>query len=124
MKAAEFKDLIGDVIVSIDDAKVGSEEITITTESSAVFRMYHEQSCCEHVQLEEIIGDLEDVIGYPILMAEEASNDVNTESADECDGTGTWTFYKLATAKGYVTLRWLGESNGYYSESVSFERVS
>lgn len=25
--------------------------------------------------------------------------------------------------KGYITVRWLGESNGYYSEEVDFERV-
>jgi hypothetical protein len=33
----------------------------------------------------------------------------------------TWTFYRFGTRRGSVTVRWLGHSNGYYSEGVSVE---
>ena len=100
-----------------------STEIAFYCESGNNYCMYHDQDCCEYVRLYDIVGDLEDLIGNPILKSSE-------DVGDEPDNVGygndsyTWTFYNLATIKGYVTLRWLGESNGYYSESVNFIKIS
>jgi len=73
----------------------------------------------------DVIGNLEDLIGTPIVMAEEVSSEENPVGVEipEYQDSFTWTFYKLATIKGYVTIRWYGESNGYYSEEVSFGEV-
>lgn len=116
----EYKDisvLLGQTIVEIEGKK-GEDEIKIKTKDKN-YLMYHEQDCCECVEIEDIIGDLDDLIGSPITIAEEVSQ----EGEDNEWGTSTWTFYKLATIKGYVTIRWLGESNGYYSESVDFAEI-
>lgn len=78
--------------------------------------LYHDQDCCESVTVEEIIGDLEDLENLPLLIARE---DTNADGPETCHGESyTYTFYNFATYKGYVTIRFLGESNGYYSEEV------
>jgi len=87
------------------------------------FKLLHEQDCCEGVTIEDIVGDLDDLVGRPIDIVEEVEydSDFNPPEVEPVSGDSfTWTFYKFATIKGYVDVRWLGESNGYYSESVDF----
>lgn len=84
--------------------------------------MTHNQDCCEDVYVDDICGDLNDLIGEPLIQAEEVTNS-STDERDETsissrDCSYTWTFYKFATKKGCVTIRWYGTSNGYYSETV------
>jgi hypothetical protein len=84
------------------------------------FVMLHQQDCCEAVWLEDITGDLEDLKDSPILLAEEVTNKEDAPLDKDTDSY-TWTYYKFSTIKGSVTLRWYGESNGYYSEKVNIE---
>lgn len=99
---------------------VGGEELRFTGTNGKLYVFYHEQDCCETVRIEDICGDLEDLVGTPIISAEELSNEPHPEIDEDYHDSMTWTFYRFTTAKGVVTVRWLGESNGYYSESVDF----
>jgi hypothetical protein len=96
---------------------VRADDETVIFENDEVrYVLYHSQDCCEHVYVEDIIGDIEDLENLPLLISRE---DSNIEDPGTCDSESyTWTFYNFATFKGYVTIRFLGESNGYYSEEV------
>jgi hypothetical protein len=125
----EFSVLQGKTLTEIKGGK-DTDKLRFFTTDGEEYLMYHNQDCCENVILEDICGDLDDLIGSPILQAEEVVSDKDPEDFVLSDDdrrwreSYTWTFYKLATIKGAVTLRWYGESNGYYSESVDFELVS
>ena len=119
----EFSTLIGKVLTSIDSS---DERITFHTDDGTSYVMYHSQDCCEYVTVEDICGDLEDLIGTPILQADESISTERPEDVPEPeykDDSQTWTFYRLATIKGSVVIRWYGSSNGYYSETVDFEKL-
>ena len=100
--------LIGKVCFKV--TQIGDDELRFYLNNGKVLTMYHDQECCESVTIEDICGDLYDLCNTPILKAEASIND--SEEGE------TWTFYKFATIKGYVDIRWYGTSNGYYSEEV------
>lgn len=116
----QISDLKGKVIA---DIKIEKEVIIFSCSDGTRYKMYHSQDCCESVEVEDVIGDINDLIGSPITMAEETASEKNPEGKDYTADSMTWTFYKLATIKGYVTIRWFGQSNGYYSESVEFVKI-
>lgn len=134
-KDAQFSDLKGLTLasVTVDEDK---KWIRFETADGRSFVMEHDQDCCESVYVEDIVGDLADLIAHPIEIALEVSHADGEpdcpkppgDDAMEKDGYADhesyrWTFYKLATIKGYVDIRWFGSSNGYYSEAVSFREV-
>lgn len=133
-----LKDLIGktflDVFLKETDGDIAQ---IIFISHNQVFVMQHHADCCESVEVDDICGDLEDLIKSPILVAEEistqetiadlAKENINlgkqSNKSERDSESFTWTFYKLSTIKGSVTIRWYGTSNGYYSEKVSIDKM-
>ena len=104
--------LIGKTMLSVERSGDG---INFITNEGQMFNLSPSDGSPNdvHVFIESIVGDLKDLIGKPILKSEESSN-----GSENLDPQFTWTFYKLATIKGYVDIRFCGQSNGYYCEKA------
>lgn len=121
-----FDTLVGKTLTEILRNSQYDDTLTFVTTDGEKYQMFHASDCCESVSIEDINGDLADLIGSPITLAEESTSDVQPVDAPAPqwrDDAELWTFYRLATEKGYVTIRWYGSSNGYYSVSVSFQQT-
>jgi hypothetical protein len=107
-----FGDLVGKTCLNVE---VGDDFIAFVFLDGTIAKMHHVQDCCESVSIEDINGDVGDLIGVPLLVCDERVSHDEEEGYHE---SATWTFYTLRTIRGSVDIRWLGTSNGYYSESV------
>ena len=95
---AELKDLIGKTLTIVE--KVGEDKIVFTTNEGRQYKLYHHQECCESVTVEDIVGELSDLVGEPILIAEEATSTQNPQGVTkEYQDSFTWTFYKFAASR-------------------------
>ena len=120
----DFSDLVGKTIKSVTGLEKDSDQITFACDDGSEYFMYHEQDCCESVYIADIDGDASDLVGGLVVDArEEVGGDYNASEDLFLDDSYTWTFYHLQTTKGSVVIRWLGTSNGYYSESVDFKLI-
>lgn len=118
-KVTVFGDLVGQTIKAIE---VEPDRVRFALDGGALASLFHQQDCCESVDLHDVNGDWDDLIDSPLVLAVEESNadDPADWKPDYQPESHTWTFYRLGTVKGTVVMRWLGRSNGYYSERVEF----
>ena len=117
--SAKIADMVGKVFTSV---KATGDTMVFENETDR-YVFFHAQDCCESVGINDIVGDLSDLENEVLVTADEVEGESPADF--EAYESYTWTFYKFATRKGYVDVRWLGESNGYYSESVDlgYEKV-
>lgn len=126
MNVIKFEMINGMTLRSITNT---TDEILMTLTDEAgntrIFKMYHDQDCCESVNIESITGaPLTDHIGHRINHAECSESKEPIEGAmPEYIDSFTWSFYKIGSMGGWTDIRWYGESNGYYSESVDFLEI-
>jgi hypothetical protein len=121
--------LVGKVVDKIDVIKDGKlnndtpsqerDRITIYTKCGHEVSFLHNQQCCEQVWIDDIMPDIQILVGCEILKCEK--NTVETGNKYTDFETQTATFYKIASISGWVDIVWRGESNGYYSEGVDVE---
>jgi hypothetical protein len=120
MSYANFFELKGKIITSIQGVDSDDDTTIITTTDGSVYTLAHQQDCCEHVRVYGSVGNIDDVLNAEVIAAEDTYPMDNPSAPDyKCYESATWTQFRIVTNKGTFEIWWLGESNGYYSESVS-----
>lgn len=120
----EFKDLIGETLEYVDqDPELN--EILLTTKSGRRIMIYHEQNCCERVRIVDTAGNWHDLIGKVIVEVDELVEDKSYSLGDEPDDvSATQTILTFRVDDATIISRWIGESNGYYSETVDIKELT
>ena len=113
----DFSSLEGKTLSSVEVGRLKDDNdcILFQTEGGERYLMYHEQDCCETVEIENIDGDLQSLVGQVIDSACKSSIP-RLEGGRKCgcDYSRLWTFYHI----NGVCIRCYGTS-----EEVSFVRL-
>jgi hypothetical protein len=114
----KFDVLVGEVLDAVDIDRE-KDQILLTTRSGRQFLIHHEQKCCETVEISGQDGSFDKLIGKPIVEARDNAVDTSEEAAD----SQTTTTLVFRVDDHAVISRWVGDSNGYYSESVDIAEL-
>ena len=110
---------------TIKEIKQTKDDIRFETKDGKKYIMYHAQDCCESVIIHDIQGEIQSLVGKKLIKAKQEISKEWPEDVEPVEYTDsyTWTTYTLAVRGAKVIIRWLGESNGYYSEDVNLEEI-
>ena len=111
--------LVGKKITNIDDRCDG---YLFHTDDNKIYLMSHRQNCCESVGVQDISGNLQDLVGEVVSYAD---SDCETPPGEDVSHYDSFTFtnFHIKSGQIYVKITWLGTSNGYYGEGVDFEEI-
>ena len=118
----DISKLIGETLTHID-VDPSDDRILLTTESGRTILIHHDQDCCETVRIEGSGGDWHELVGKVILSASHESFP-GGDPPPEYPDSWTRTLLTFKVDGATVISRWIGESNGYYSESVDIEDIT
>ena len=90
--------IIGKTIVKIEGLYHFSEKVTFIFSDGDKLVMQH-PGTYSNVEVDDICGDIEDLLNSPLLRAEEVKH-LNLPAKESYQSNYTWTFYKFATIKG------------------------
>jgi hypothetical protein len=87
-----ISELVGKTLSKIEVDR-NRDEIVFETADGQKYKMLHHDDFCESVTIEDIAGDLNDLIGSPITKAEESSNSQDAPKPGYVESY-TWTYYE------------------------------
>lgn len=119
-----FDDLVGKIITKVSQR---SDRIIFKTSDGEVYSLQHDQECCENVELDDVCGDLDDLINEKIIKFYEVQDkktplkpeDIGKEDVE----SHTWAFYHISTLSSHITIKFYGISNGIYSETANLYKI-
>ena len=123
MKVNTYTEFSGKTIQEIRGCKKHSDEVTIKFTDGSCLKFYHKQDCCETVLLEDFDITPEWLIDSKIISIEEriSRSEEGVNPLNDWAESYTWSFYVIKTSSSTMVLRWYGESNGWYSETVDID---